>query len=110
MNVSTRRMDSLSISMKGQLLNEGVKICLTNIYGSNLDGDRGNFWLELEDVKVWSSGLWCIGDEFNVVRYPLEKKGRERYTRGMEDFSDFIERNSLIDYSLISGRFTWSNG
>lgn len=37
--------------------------------------------------------MWVVvGSDFNVVRFPSERKGGGGFTRAMEDFSDFIER------------------
>lgn len=96
--------------MKGLLIGEDEEVCFTNTYGPNTEREREDFWTELEDVHSWSSLVWCLGGDFNIVRYPLEKKGGRRYTRGMIDFFDFISRNKLTDLQLIGGHFTWGNG
>lgn len=69
------------------MLNVGVEICLTDIYEPNSDAERNALWVELEDNKSWGNAIWCISGDFNVVRLPLERKGRGAFMRLMEDFS-----------------------
>ena len=52
---------------------------------------------------------WCLGGDFNVVRFPAERVGFANFSTSMHDFSDFISSNGLIDIPLIGGNFTWSN-
>jgi hypothetical protein len=49
-----------------------------------------------------------LGD-FNVVRFPSDMSGVSNYSVVMEEFSEFIFMQSLVDLSLEGGRFTWSN-
>lgn len=63
------REDSRSISVKGQLISEGVEACFTNIYGPNTEVEREAFWVELDDIHSWSTPIWCLGRDFNVVRF-----------------------------------------
>lgn len=44
------------------------------------------------------------------MRFPSEKKNCNRFTRGMFDFSEFIEDMELEDLQLSGGRFTWKKG
>lgn len=109
LSVLSRRMVNRSILIKGYLLGGNIELCITNLYSPNQETERENLWTELEDIRIWGSVIWCIGGDFNVIRYSSERRGRVVYTRGMELFSDFIERNNLIDSPLIGGRFTWLN-
>ena len=52
---------------------------------------------------------WCLGGDFNVVRFPLERSGSSPFTFAMIDFLDFISEQGLIDLPLEGGTFTWSN-
>lgn len=49
-----------------------------------------------------------LGD-FNMMRFPFEKKGARTLTWSMETFFEFINENELIDLPLLGGKFTWSN-
>ena len=66
-------------------------------------------WDELTRIRSWWDVPWCLGDDFNVVRFPSEKVGSSNFSPSMHDFSDFIASNGLIDILLTRGDFTWSN-
>jgi endonuclease/exonuclease/phosphatase family metal-dependent hydrolase len=53
--------------------------------------------------------LWCFGGDFNVVRFPSERSGAGGFSATMEEFLEFIHRQSLVDIPLQGGQFTWSN-
>jgi endonuclease/exonuclease/phosphatase family metal-dependent hydrolase len=50
---------------------------------------------------------WCIGGNFNVTWFSSERSG-EGSMSAMRDFSNFISDQSLMDFPLIGGSFTWS--
>ena len=52
---------------------------------------------------------WCLGGDFNVVRFPFERSTGGRLTSVRIEFSDFIDSCNLIDPALEGGRFTWSS-
>lgn len=56
---------------------------------------------------------WCLGGDFNVLRFPSEKlgmAGRGRSSRSMKDFDTFINEIGLRDLNINNVDFTWSNG
>ena len=55
-------------------------------------------------------GPWVLCGDFNIVRYPLEKKNCNKINKGMTDFSDFIEDMELVDPELSGGKYTWKKG
>nr|XP_023922896.1 uncharacterized protein LOC112034312 [Quercus suber] len=101
-------------------------IALTGVYGTNSAGDRRFLWEELsvlsswwnvprflwEELSVlssWWNVPWCVGGNFNVVRFPSERAGATVFTAAMLEFSKFISEQGLIDIPLEGGTFTWSN-
>lgn len=108
--VTTRRLEYKSISVKGLLIEDASEVCFTSAYGPNVEGEREDFWNELDLINSWRSSAWCSRGDFNTVRFPSERKGGHSFSRSIEEFSDFIVRNELSDLPLIGGRFTWSNG
>jgi hypothetical protein len=66
-------------------------------------------WEEVASVRSWWGVSWCIGGNFNVVRFLSEKLREGRLTGAMTTFLDFIAELGLIDLPLLEGRFTWSN-
>ena len=52
---------------------------------------------------------WCVGGDFNVVRYVEEKSNGGRTTQSMKDFDSFIRETELKDIKMSNGQFTWSS-
>ena len=52
---------------------------------------------------------WCVGGDFNIVRFSHEKFPQERATRSMRRFDEFIKEAELRDIPLVNGKFTWLN-
>ena len=44
----------------------------TSVYGPNLHRDRRFLWEELCGLNSWWSVPWCVGGDFNVVKFPSE--------------------------------------
>jgi endonuclease/exonuclease/phosphatase family metal-dependent hydrolase len=52
---------------------------------------------------------WCLGGDFNVLRFPNERSGVGDFSAAKEDFSEFIGGQSWVDIPVHGGQFTWSN-
>ena len=81
----------------------------TGVYGPNIVRDRGLMWDELAGIHCWWDVPWCLGGDFNVVRFPSERVSASNFSPLMYEFSDFIFSNGLIDIPLTGGNYTWSN-
>jgi hypothetical protein len=79
------------------------------VYGPNDDVERKYLWDELVGLMSWWELPWCIGGDFNVVRFPCERSRRFQTITAMLDFSEFIFDQGLMDIPLVGGNFTWSN-
>jgi hypothetical protein len=99
---------SISCSWKG--VADGFEWFGTGVYGPTRNAYRGDFWVELENIKQKWNNPWCIMGDFNVVCCPSERFGCNRFSSSMPEFSDFIEQSSLLDLPLNGGTYTWSNG
>ena len=49
---------------------------------------------------------WCIGDDFNVLRFPGERNREGRWTGALRRFSQNIDELELKDLPLQGGVFT----
>ena len=70
---------------------------LSGAYGPNVDRDRQLLWEELAGIRSWWNVPWCVGGDFNVVRFPLERLGAESFTPAIYKFSDFIADHGVLD-------------
>ena len=52
---------------------------------------------------------WCLGGDFNVIRFPLERSPEGRSSWAMRELSSFIDSCNLIDHPLEGERYTWSS-
>ena len=58
---------------------------------------------------LWTD-LWCIGRDFNVVRFLGECIGAFMLSSAMRRFTEIIDNLQLRDLPLLRGSFTWSEG
>ncbi|KAL5726418.1 hypothetical protein ACHQM5_009463 [Ranunculus cassubicifolius] len=83
---------------------------VSNVYGPRLEGERWELWKELEEVRGFWDGPWCIGGDFNAVRREGERRGEVGWSKEMEEFSEFVENNELVDLPMIGRKYTWARG
>uniref|UniRef100_A0A2N9GQ21 Reverse transcriptase domain-containing protein n=1 Tax=Fagus sylvatica TaxID=28930 RepID=A0A2N9GQ21_FAGSY len=89
-----------SVSCLWKTLADGLDWVGTGLYGPTADGLRHGLWNELRSVRQKWGLPWCVFGDFNVVRFPSERKGCTRLMSHMMDFSDFIEESHLVDLPL----------
>jgi hypothetical protein len=88
---------------------DGFEWAFVGVYGPSGDFDRYRLWDELAGLMSWWDLPWCIGGDFNVIRFPSEGFGGRRISAAMREFSDFIFERCLMDLPLTGGLCTWSN-
>ena len=99
---------SFSVSVKFVL--DGYRpLWLFAVYGPNSPLLRKDLWVEHLDIFSLSFPLWCVDDDFNVIRRSSKKLGGSSLTSSMKDFDGFIRECELLDPPLRNAFFTWSN-
>ena len=53
---------------------------------------------------------WCLGGDFNVIRFLGERNSISRLSSAMRRFSEIIEGLELRDLPLQGGSFMWRGG
>ena len=48
----------------------------TRVYGPTLSRERENFWIELRDIRGLWSDPWCVGGDFNMVRFLSKRRNK----------------------------------
>lgn len=79
------------------------------VYGPVLNGEVDDFLEELDNIKARWNLPWCIGGDFNLIRYSHEMKDMMGRDTRMIKFRYFIDRWKLIDGPLKGSKYTWSN-
>lgn len=108
------KIDSLygehSVSCLFKDVETGIHWCFSGVYAPVNYGIGRGLWEELAGVKgIWEVP-WCIGRDFNVVRFTQEQHGCNNISRDMKEFSDFIDDFGMLDLPLEGGCFTWFRG
>lgn len=98
---------SLSTVIKEE--EKGFQWMIVNVYGSVVHSRRKDLWDELNASRGRWSGAWCLGGDWNVIRFPSKRVGCSHLTADMEDFTNWIDPHSLVDLQLGGGLYTRSN-
>ena len=65
----------------------GVQWIFTVVYGPCSRRSRKKLWEELGAIRGLCGGPWCIGGDFNIVRFPIELNREGRLAQAMRRFS-----------------------
>ena len=69
----------------------GLDWWLSGVYGPWQNRKRREFWEEMAGLYRLCGPRWCVGGDFNVVRYVNEKSNGGRTTTSMTTFNEFIQ-------------------
>ncbi|KAF5188929.1 Atp-dependent dna helicase, partial [Thalictrum thalictroides] len=98
-----------SLTVLCNMISTGFEWMHTVVYGPSRRAEKDAFIEELDNIRMWSSLPWCLGGDFNLVRFLHERKGGGRLNRYMVAFDDFVDRSNLVDYNISGADFTWAN-
>ena len=82
----------------------------SGVYGPILIKEREDFWAKLGAIRGLWRDPWCIGGDFNVVRFLAERGGCLRMLVTMRCFSEVIDELGIKDLTLSGGEYTWCGG
>ena len=99
-----------SISCRFKNVEDGFRWTFSRVYGPTLKRYREAFWEELRAIRGLWTDPWCIGGDFNMIRFPNERIRGGRVSSSMRRFSEVIDELELRDLPLQGGPFTWSGG
>uniref|UniRef100_A0A2N9G1Y9 Endonuclease/exonuclease/phosphatase domain-containing protein n=1 Tax=Fagus sylvatica TaxID=28930 RepID=A0A2N9G1Y9_FAGSY len=69
----------------------------SGVYDPNDDYYQNGFVGGIKRGEVPVEGDLCVAGDFNVIHYPSERLGCDRFTLAMHEFSDVIKGLNLID-------------
>ncbi|RVW47786.1 hypothetical protein CK203_091740 [Vitis vinifera] len=81
---------------------DGFKWTFSGVYGPTLRRYREVFWEELGAIRGLWNDPWCIGGDFNMIKFPNERRRGGRVSSSMRRFSEVIDELELRD-SLFRG-------
>ena len=81
----------------------GSSEIISSMYGPTNRRLRGSFWCELDSIRSRWVGPGCIGDDWNITRFPSDKSGAGRISADTESFSNWINSHYLVDLQLGGG-------
>lgn len=102
-------LGAFSLSIKSKNKGDGLVWCLTFVYVLVCPYEREDFWLDLYEIRALWNIPWCLGGNFNAIRFSQEKRGGSRNTRTMRAFNAFVNACALMDLPLLNVRYTWCN-
>ena len=82
----------------------------TSAYGPTIGEERVQFWEELGAIRGRWQGSWCIGGDFDALRFLDERYREGRLTSVTRKFSQIIDELELKDISLRGEQHTWKGG
>ncbi|RVW74674.1 hypothetical protein CK203_052053 [Vitis vinifera] len=99
-----------SISVRFRNCADGFSWIFSGVYGPVIGSEKEDFWEELGAIRGLWEDPWCIGGDFNAVRFPEERRNALRLTTEMRRFTEVIGELGLRDFPLAGGPFTWIGG
>ncbi|RVW20962.1 hypothetical protein CK203_107828 [Vitis vinifera] len=104
------RKGGYSISIRFRNCVDGFTWIFSGVYGPVISSEKEDFWEELSAIRGLWEDPWCLGGDFNAVRFPEERRNSLRLTTEMRRFSEVIGELGLKDLPLAGGPFTWIGG
>ena len=94
------------VLVKWQGVGDGFIWACSGAYGRNENDERGHMWDELVGFHQYWRIPWCCFGDFNIVRFPSERRGESRLILTTKKFFEFVEDLNLVDLPLEGGSFT----
>ena len=104
-----------SVSYRFRGVIDQFEWAFSGVYGPQTDRERSLMWDELVGLASWWGIPWCVGGDFNVIRFPTEKLGWGGGKLSLQPCRIFWNSPlisgsfGLLDIPLEGGSFTWSN-
>ena len=96
-----------SISIRFRNCADGFSWIFSGVYRPVIGSEKEDFWEELGAIRGLWDDPWCVGGDFNSVRFPEERRNAPSLTAEMRRFSEVIGELGLRDSLLTGGPFTW---
>ena len=92
--------DVYTISSCFRNVEDGYIWVFTGVYGPVLSRAKEEFWEELGAIKGLWNEPWCVGGDYNSIRFPGEMRDGHNLTVEMRRFSKVIKELNLFWWSV----------
>ena len=89
-----------SISCRFKNCGNGVVWVFTSVYGPVCSRDREDFWEEFGSIRGLWSEPWCVGVDFNMIKFLEERSRGGGLFASMRRFSEMLQDLELRDFPL----------
>ncbi|RVW87143.1 hypothetical protein CK203_027009 [Vitis vinifera] len=90
-----------SISIRFRNCVDGFTWIFSGVYGPVISSEKEDFWEELSAICGLWEDPWCLGGDFNAVRFPEERRNSLRLTTEMRRFSEWEDHFSAITQAAL---------
>lgn len=80
------------------------------MHGHVLRHLKKDLWIALEQIRQTHISLWILCGDFNVIKHKKDNTGSNFDISLSREFNIFINKHSLVEHTLQTRKFTWSNG
>nr|CAD1837460.1 unnamed protein product [Ananas comosus var. bracteatus] len=99
---------SLTVLLKRKV--DGRSFMISNIYGPTAAHLKADFFQELRSIKDFSTRVWTMLGDFNVLLSVEDKNGSTANVADILNFRKVVHDLGLVDLPILNKSFTWTNG
>lgn len=99
---------SLTVLLKRKV--DERSFMISNIYGSTAAHLKADFFQELRSIKDFSTRVWTMLGDFNVLLSVEDKIGSTANVADILNFREVVHDLGLVDLPILNKSFTWTNG
>ena len=103
-------LDKKNLLTSGRLVEDGLLLNILNVYAPQNVVEKRVLWEKIKGVMRDRQGWWVLLGDFNVVRYPEERKNSRFNNVSAGDFNSFINEMCLREYVMRGNKFTFLAG
>jgi hypothetical protein len=104
------RLLEFSLTCQFELVADGTKFSVMNVYAPCDHARRDAFLSELRSLADLGGMPWLIVGDFNIARFVEDRNNNNFDARAADDLNALIDDLELQELPLLDRRFTWSNG
>lgn len=94
--VEDQWIGEFSLTLWRRLMGDEKPLMVTYVYELVLYSRTEASWKELHNIQARLDIPWCVGGDFNKIKFVGERKGEMLVDRFMKAFPDFMDKCGLI--------------